>query len=354
MTWKYRFVAVTLACGLTVPLAADDSAGRFLAVVDQPASGEHALAASPTLTQPTIAGQWENDSIINPSRTDRWYTNGMSLIVGAQLRDAESLVREIPFGEPFDGSRAAIGISSGQLMFTPDDLDARQLIVDDRPYAGYLYGGVFMQRATDDVFDHMEIQLGVIGAGSLADDTQITIHDFFHAADPNGWKHQLGEEIGGDVIFKRKVRAAEWDLGDQIVADLIPQFGFTLGTVHRQLGAGATMRVGYKLPKDFGVGRIGDVADITLGSLPDTYAYLFGHVGGNFVIHNAFLDGGQFTDGHSVTRKPIVGLAQFGFAAQMNGWRVGYSVTVQSEEFEEQPEWHSWGSMFLSWTHYID
>src|SRR3989304_3953862 len=41
-----------------------------------------------------------------------------------------------------------IGFAIGHNIYTPEDTDARALVVDDRPYAGWLYGAVSLHAET--------------------------------------------------------------------------------------------------------------------------------------------------------------------------------------------------------------
>ena len=131
---------------------------------------------------------------------------------------------------------------------------------------------------------------------------------------------------------------------------LIPQVGFTLGTVNRHASAGALLRAGTNLPDDFGPGRIEEPAAAT--SLPrnEPGAYLFVRVGGKAVEHDVFLEGNNYRSSHGVDPEPFVGDVQVGFGILWGRFELGYSQTYHSRQFKSQRERDSFGGLTFSWT----
>ena len=64
----------------------------------------------------------------------------------------------------------------GQNIFTPEDITNPNLIVNDRPYAGWLYVGIGLIKRHNSgriaVFDTLELDLGIVGPESFAEDIQ--------------------------------------------------------------------------------------------------------------------------------------------------------------------------------------
>ena len=77
--------------------------------------------------------------------------------------------------------------SLGQSIFTPEDLAATALLRDERPYAGWLYGGVGFVSVSDERLDNIELNVGMVGGASFAEDVQKTWHKWFDFQRPNGW-----------------------------------------------------------------------------------------------------------------------------------------------------------------------
>ena len=237
----------------------------------------------------------------------------------------------------------------------PRDINTRKLQHDERPYAGYLFGGVYLQRSNDKVLDHLQLDLGVVGPSSMADSLQQEIHSLFEADNPRGWDNQLHDEFTYQFTFRRKwrhdfepVNLFDSTLNHQV----IPQVDLAVGNVYRHVSAGATWRIGINLPDDFGPGRLADVADATGGPGKDAGGYGFVRVAGRAVEHNMFLEGNSSRDSHGVDAEPFVGEVQAGIAIYGNysGWQLqaNYSQTFISEQFDTQKGADSHGALMVS------
>src|SRR6185312_7605686 len=129
-----------------------------------------ALAAPACAAEsPSLVATLDNDSFING--IDRHYTNGVYLSwTGAPEARADGLTRALE-GVMLAGSPNATwreGYFFGQNMFTPEDIYARNPPLNDRPYAGWLYGGARLYRDNGTSLDRVEATLGVVGPMSLA------------------------------------------------------------------------------------------------------------------------------------------------------------------------------------------
>lgn len=89
-----------------------------------------------------------------------------------------------------------MAFSIGQKIFTPDDIQRRGLVENDRPYAGWLYFGSAFHNKNARLLDTFEIQLGVVGPAALAEKTQNFVHDLRGIDEARGWDNQLHNEPG--------------------------------------------------------------------------------------------------------------------------------------------------------------
>lgn len=311
-----------------------------------------------------VATYWDNDGSIlkRNNLRDRHYTNGAAISFAHEPEWAHHIADwlELPGDD-----RIAAGYTAGQLMFTPEDITTPALVRNDRPYAGYLYAGVFWQHADAELtsVDHVQLDLGVVGPSSLAEETQEMVHRVISGDDPQGWDNQLRDEPTIQLTLRKKWRMLEGDipLGDGAVMwDIIPAVGGHLGTVRREIEGSVMGRVGVNLPRDFGPGRIGDIRSFTHyageGRMRDgkVAVYLFGQAVGRAVEHNIFLEGNTWKSSHGVDAEPLVGELRVGLALQYatDRWRfdVGYSQTFMSDEFEGQGTGDAYGSLVISAT----
>jgi hypothetical protein len=313
------------------------------------------LAAAPALAaeRAVVNAQSENDLFGNGD--DRHYTNGLKFSIfypaDVQLRPVSGAAARIPFFEPGTNLRFSLGI--GQNIYTPDDITRKFPDPRDRPYAGWLYGSVGMTSEHEDgLLEILELDLGIVGPESFAEDVQTTWHEWIDTTRPEGWAHQLKNEPGIVLFYERKRRAKPHNFTSWLQADFTPHSGLALGNVFTYAAVGATVRIGDGLPTDFGPPRIRP-------SLPGsgffdpkgrTYSwYIFAGVEGRAVARNIFLDGNTFTDSASVDRKVLVGDAQLGIVVTIRQVRLAYTQIFRTREFDNQREADNFGALSLSY-----
>src|SRR5690606_3732574 len=117
---------------------------------------------------------------------DRYYTNGIELFyryLGSSK--SENIVKRIT------------DIRAGQYMYNPQSVRAEDIDVHDRPYAGYLFAemGVNKFYRNEDVFK-MTFQAGVLGKESQAEAFQKKLHKIVGYPTVKGWEYQIKTAIG--------------------------------------------------------------------------------------------------------------------------------------------------------------
>jgi lipid A 3-O-deacylase len=305
------------------------------------------LFSASAFAKDAISFYLENDSrTLKPNhKTDRHYTNGTKFVYLTQpnwqwLGDFS----QWHFADADQPVDTAVGFFLGQNIYTPDYVDEpEKRSDDDMVYAGWLYTGMFAQRATDHLLDHLELSVGVIGPSSKAEQAQKSIHNFLDSDEPIGWDDQLSDELAVDLTFMRKQRLLDGWFKPTESTDFIAEYGFTAGSVHRHLQAGLTVRYGFNLDNTFGPARLALPSGISTLRKDETArsGYLFARVTGKAVEHNRFLTG--------LDSEPLVGEFQVGAVYQYKKLEIGYSQTFFTQEFEEQSGKDSFGAVTLSW-----
>ena len=156
-----------------------------------------------------------------------------------------------------------LSFSVGQNIFTPDEITNPGLIQDDRPYAGWLYAGFGFVTETDrnrkrdkgQIFENLELDLGIVGPSSFADEVQTEWHALINTRTPRGWDNQLKDEIGVLLTYERKWLSPEYPFGI-FSYDVAPSWGAAVGNVYTYGATGVTLRFGQDLPNDYGPPRI--------------------------------------------------------------------------------------------------
>jgi lipid A 3-O-deacylase len=321
------------------PVSADEEA----ADAARPSHGERG----------TLTFQFENDLFHG---SDRHYTNGLRLSWlsprGSESSPHLHWVREVLelIGRS-ENEETRFGLAIGQSMYTPEDDQRRDLIIDDRPYAGWLYAAMSLHSVLNsNTLESVELNLGIVGPEALGRQGQDLIHEVRFISRFKGWDNQLKNEPGLLLLYERKWRSYSAALSKTLAADLIPHAGFALGNVATGLNLGGSARVGWNIPEDFGPPSLIEGMTALDPKLDNKSSfYFFTSVDGRFVAHNIFLDGNTFTDSHSVDKRQWVADLSVGAAWRIGRVQFAYSNVLRTKEFEGQPDDARYGSISVSW-----
>jgi hypothetical protein len=303
----------------------------------------------------------ENDSLYFNS--DKHYTQGLRISnlfggtpsPGSWWDDTYNLIGLAgPIFETGGDTIRRTSVFAGQSIFTPKNLSMKPPDPKDRPYAGWAYGGVSLLQETDKhMLENFEIDLGIVGPGSLAEQAQNDFHQFIGAQEAKGWSDQIQHEFGGMLSYERYWKFSL--LGDNSFGvDLIPEVGATVGNVMTYGDVGGMLRIGKGLGADYGPVRVRPSLSGTdyfdINGLDDGHGwYFFVGTQGRAVGRNIFLDGNTFRQSRSVPKKDFVGDAQAGFSILWNAsWRTDFMVVSRSEEFVGQKTPDEIGTAALS------
>lgn len=315
----------------------------------------------------TFSFYFENDLFAD---TDQQYTNGIKLswisedLTGYAKSDSLPdwslpIISRLPFINE-QGLQRNVALSIGQNMYTPEDISVESLIEDDRPYAGWTYFGIGLHSKNERRLDSMEIQLGIVGPLSFAEQTQKLVHKLSDNQSPNGWDNQIKNEPGLAVVYERKWRFFYNGPVGESGLDFIPHLGGALGNIHTYANAGMEARIGWNLPRDFGTSLIRPAGDSNaplndhdprLSRDQNFSLYVFAGADGRGVLRNIFLDGNTFTDSHSVDKKYFVADVGVGIGLIIHRFKLTYTHVLQTKEFKGQKDNQTFGSITLAYTY---
>lgn len=318
---------------------------------------------------------FENDLFAD---TDQQYTNGIKLIaVTPDLRRAFDerrelpdwgrwLVERVPFlhgDEESADTERTLAFSLGQNIYTPQDTRSTDLVRDDRPYAGWLYFGTTFQVRKANRQDSFDVQMGIIGPYSFAEEAQELVHRIRDLAIPQGWDNQLRTEPGLVLAYERTWRLDVHGQRRGFAIDVLPRLGGALGNVATYASAGLQFRTGWNLPPDFGYSVIRPGGVTQVNALRDSgesgasqarrregfSLYAFAGVDARLVAHDVFLDGNTFRDSHEVDSRPFVADLMAGITLGWRGAKLSLANVLRTREFRNQPRDHRFGSITLSY-----
>jgi len=281
-------------------------------------------------------------------------------------------------------------VGAGQHIWTPLNLSDPNLIPTDRPYAGWLYTQLRYDYAAEEKWTSpnvraqsqvsFEMQVGVIGNVSLAEEAQTFIHDHVtHSEHPRGWRHQLSNEAGIFLKYDWQRRIAHRSKH----IDIVPEYSLALGNIQTFVAAGLTLRAGSNISgfptqtlgpsappfrsrieaREIAAPELGGSGSHHCGFSWISECYLFAEVEGRYFAHNIFLDGNTFADSHSVDKVPFVYDLSAGFRLRFK-WRnltANYIHTRRSNEFTPVPAdainsngMQEYGALTFHWDTYLN
>lgn len=295
------------------------------------------LAAAPGRAQVEAPSRlsitWENDTF---ARTDRHYTNGLRLELAGGLDPSV-------FPSWLRCDEAEWGLAVGQQIYTPERLDAPELVPDDRPYAGWAYLGLSLARrvAAFGWEDRIELKLGVVGPSSGARALHELAHRLHGSQPPRGWGHQLRDELAVALEYRAGLELARAELGS-LSFDLRPRASVSLGNVATYASLGLAARFGLGIPSSHAVD--------TRGSRSPLRLYVTASADLRLAGYDIFLDGSLLrTSGHRVAKQWLVADASVGITLAVHDrLALSFVHTLRSPEFVGQAQIDQFGSVSLT------
>lgn len=307
--------------------------------------------------------QLDNDTFYD---TDRQYTNGLKLVWTSEvldqfnehalvLRNLGALVQSL-YPEPQDNDMRWVSFYLGQNIYTPDNLGKTQIIDDDRPYAGLLYGALSLHQISGQTRYSTMINIGLLGPSSMGGEAMEGMHKRFHWRYPRGWENQLKNEPILNVGLQWKYKTQWPDSEIRWGTALLPFSSIVLGNGYSGLSSGLEMMWGSLSPSDFGLTQI--IGDISL-PIPDaahskgnTWGFTaYFTLTGNWIWRNITLDGNTFQDSHRVHKEALMGRVLLGFSMRLKYADLSFAHIFQSKEFKTQKKRHDYGVLSLTFHH---
>ena len=236
-----------------------------------------------------------------------------------------------------------VSVAVGQNIFTPSDIKTAAFVENDFLYAGWLYGSLEILSDKGEEFDNAGLTIGMVGPSSKAEQTQKYIHQVRGDTRPQGWDNQLKDELGVDFTYERKWRKIFASELFGAGFDVMPHLAANLGNVNTSAATGATLRLGYDLPADYGPPRIHPSLSGSDFFIPTKKfsGYLFSTFEIHAVARDIFLDGNTFKESHSVEKRNIVKNLQLGGTLIYNEMRFSYTHVIVTQQFKGQKDNHT-------------
>jgi hypothetical protein len=301
----------------------------------------------PTPSRGGVFVHFDNDFV---EHTDRCYTGGLSVgwTSGALSPSSSERVRRIVPFSPDDGV-STWGIALGQKVYTPDDISIADVIVEDRPYAGALMLALSGTVSTPRQQRVLELSVGMVGPSAKAQGTQSLVHRLTPSGEPQGWQHQLRDEPILQLAFDER-RRIRWEASrGQLAAELIPHVSGGLGNLATYAAVGAELRVGWKLPQDFGRAMLrpsGFRGPTFVGERSPSLEF-FASADRKAVARDLLLDGNTFRSSHRVKREPFTSDIAIGIAANVGRLGLRYESVLWTRKFTTESRRQRYSSLLV-------
>jgi len=287
--------------------------------------------------------------------TDDGYSTGEMFTFLYFVPEPDNFVHTI-LGYNTKKSYSYLSFSIANQIYTPTNTLTSAFQPDDRPYAGWTYIETVFHKTTQTQLRSLSLKVGVIGPGSASKQIQTTFHKIFNMDPVNGWEHQLNNELGVNLKYTQKWKYHGKDFGD-LEGSFIPFTSAELGNIAINASAGFTARIGYNIPRDYGLSSINignDPGIPVYGQYKNRTNYPWSFsvnftASGTAVARDIFLDGNTFQSSHSVAKELLVGYYGAGFTIRYKNLVLDIMAIENSRQFKQQVESHGVGTAIVSW-----
>ena len=259
-----------------------------------------------------------------------------------------------PWSKPDDLSVYHNTLAFGQMIFSPESVKETELVVNDRPYAGWTYLRYGRHRSRANFTNSWQLTLGMVGPSSYGEDVQRAVHGLIGETVPLGWDNQLSDEFGYALEHSRQSVLFRRNLGGERSVQVAEIIRFSLGNIDTSLSEGFQIRLGKNMigaptqdrmgsPVGF-VDERAPFADAPKSLKPQRFYWLEG-AKSTYVARNLFLDGITNNQSHQVDKHPFVHQVEAGFAYSKSGFKFSLVMVYRSEEFREQVGGQTFGAL---------
>lgn len=216
-----------------------------------------------------------------------------------------------------------------------------ELIVDDVPYSGLLFGSLGVHTFDDREAHSWALTLGLLGPAAQAETLHKTLHELTDSAEPRGWDNQLKNELVVNVGYERKIKSGprpirtSWSRGAWYY-DAIAHYGAEVGSVETSVSGGALLRISTSLLDDFGPfavrpGGQRPVIGNTSAARQVPGFSLYAGIDVRWLGRLIFLDGNTWRNSHSVDREDYAYTFLLGADFRTRGFHVSLSLAIPSK-----------------------
>lgn len=272
--------------------------------------------------KPTEIGIVFDNDLYTSTVNDKYYTNGFEFFYRYLIDHKNEKV-----------NKKIIEFRLGQYIYNPQTIRAGDILKNDRPFAGYLFG----EAGLNTFYNNQSVlkingQIGYVGPNAFGEEVQRGFHDVFGYRNVYGWQYQIKNAfaIQANVFYSVKLFPKK---ESQIDAQF--QGEASVGTIFNSVTVGPVFR--------FSLKRLLPVYNSNLydGSLradknykEESEFYFYASPKVNYQAYDATIQGSMFNDNSPVTfpLEPFRFNAEAGLKYRKNHWNLSYSFLFRGRE----------------------
>lgn len=274
------------------------------------------------------AGVILDNDLYTSTVNDKYYTNGIELFYRYLNKKTNDRV-----------NKQITEFRIGQYIYNPQTIQADDISVNDRPFAGYLFGRIGIHTYyQDESALKLNFQAGYVGPNALGEEMQELFHNSFGYIGVHGWQHQVKNALALQLnaFYSKKISAA----GENDKIDLHAVAEVNAGTVNDGISVGLLSRISLKklLPV-----YNSNLYNASLNADPQVYKqetefyfYIAPYL--NYQLYDATIQGSMFADNSPVTFAimPFRFNGEAGFKYRKNNWNLSYVFVYRSKELKNE------------------
>jgi len=185
----------------------------------------------------------ENDAIVGK---DNHYTNG--LFYAWMSENNTTFLDILPF---LNMKQKNIAFSISHAIFTPKNKQRSDRNLNDLPYAGYLDFNFLYYKSSENFFNELGLNLGLIGPSTQAGNLQKWFHGVIGHEKPKGWDTQLKDHFLSGISYNIGYKTSPLNVNN-LSFDTTVNLRGDYGNFYSGCATGASMRLSSMPLKSFG------------------------------------------------------------------------------------------------------
>ena len=271
---------------------------------------------------------------------DQYYTNGIMLYFRYVPKEYnEKLYNKI------------IEFRIGQKIYNPFQGYVPWVERIDKPFAGYLFmeTGISRFYRNESMFK-TNLQVGVLGPSSCAEEVQFFYHNFFNLYGIDGWQYQVRDAVGLNLDLTY-LKSLKYFFNRQM--DLSFYSELRAGTINDDLSAGLLARAGiYRLQPIYHSTCTGSSISRNKDISSEKELFLYFSPKLSYIFYDATIQGGMFSDDSPITFdvRPLLLQLELGISGSYKNLNAGYSVIFHTKDAKNNlVKCHIYASIYLGY-----